>query len=610
MPIITNAEVIRERLTRVREIMSEKKVDLYVVETGDYHMSEYVGDFFAEREFISGFTGSAGTMVITMDKAALFTDGRYFVQAQLQIEDTGIELMRMGYKNVPTLEQFCQDECKEHGCISFDGRTVGAGEGLTLQEAAKEKNGTIDDSFDAIEQIWTERPAFPASKVYELGIEYAGKSRKDKLSELREDMKKQHADAHVIATLDDICWLFNLRAADVECNPVMMSFALITRNETRLYVEKERLDDAVLASLQKDNVMIRPYGAIYDEVAGLRDCSILIDPTRVNMKLYRCIDSSVQRLTAMNPTVLSKSKKNQTELQNLREIHVQDGLAVTRIMYWLKKSMESESKTGNGQGITEASAAAYVDHLRSEIEGYIVLSFGTISAYNANAAMMHYHATEDNCAQLKPEGMLLVDSGGQYLKGTTDVTRTFALGPVTDQMKKHFTLTLKGMLTLTHAHFLKGCTGINLDILARAALWNEGIDYRCGTGHGIGYLLNVHEGPNGIRWKNRTGVDPLCEFDEGMVTSNEPGVYIDGEYGIRIENEIACRTDYENEYGTFMKFETLTMVPIDLDLVDKNYLSDQDVERLNEYHQMVYENLKPYLKDEELDFLEKYTRAI
>ena len=305
-----------------------------------------------------------------------------------------------------------------------------------------------------------------------------------------------------------------------------------------------------------------------------------------------------------------KAKKNIVEVNNLKSVHIDDGLAVTRFIFWLKDKIKNYSEDDESNQVTEVTAAAYLDNLRSQIHDYIELSFPTISAYNANAAMMHYSATCDNCAILKPEGALLVDSGGQYYRGTTDITRTIALGKTSAEFKKHFTLTLKGMLNLTNAKFLKGCTGFNLDILARQPLWEEGIDYRCGTGHGIGYLLNVHESPNGFRWKHNPGHNDLCVIEEGMVTSNEPGVYIDGKYGIRIENEIVCVKDYENEYGTFLKFDTLTYVPIDLELIDKSYLSDIDIQRLNDYHKAVYENLSPFMNDDERKKLKEATRSI
>lgn len=619
MPIITDSQIIKDRLFKVRKIMEEEKTDIYIVCTGDYHMSEYSSDYFGEREYLSGFTGSAGTLVVLADKAALFTDGRYFVQADMQIKETGITLMKMGCKDVLSVEEYCRQNLKEGGKIGFDGRTVGAVLGIKFKDIAYEKNGEIDYSFNAIEKIWSERPGFPDSSAYELDIQYAGESRKSKISRLREEIRKLHANVHVVATLDDICWLLNIRGADVECNPVVMSYLMVTEDEVYLYTDKNKFSEELVGNLKMDGVQIRSYNDVYKDVKSLKGKKVLLDPKRINMKLYSCIYDVTEVIAKQNPTVIMKAMKNSIEIDNLKQIHILDGLAVTKFMYWIKNKMrvyEQMQESGMTKDelaeydVTEADAAKYLDNLRSKIQGYIELSFPTISAYNENAAMMHYSATKDNCSVIKPYGMLLVDSGGQYFKGTTDVTRTFSMGKVTDEMKKHFTLTLKGMLALANARFLYGCDGFSLDILARQPLWNEGIDYRCGTGHGIGYLLNVHESPNGFRWKHNYGVNDLCVIEEGMVTSDEPGVYIDGKYGIRIENEIVCVKDYENEYGQFMKFETLTMVPIDLDLVDTAYLDDTDIKRLNEYHKMVFENLSPYLEKDELEFLKTYTREI
>ena len=605
MPQIAEKEVIKERLRDVKKIMQDEQIDVYVVCTGDYHMSEYAGEYFAERSFLSGFTGSAGTLVITEKETALFTDGRYFVQATLQLDGTGIVLMRSGCADVPSVEEYCAQKIPQEGVLGLDGRTVSAKQGKVLEEAVQKNGGKVKYTFNAVERIWNDRPAFPQSPVYEIS---AGEERREKLRRLRAALEQQGADMTVIAALDDICWLLNLRGNDVKCNPVFMAYCMVTKQRAVLYTSETRLTSEMKLKLNNDGVELRPYEQIDKDIDELRNAAVLADSSRLNMEMYkrmemRC-EAGICILDRQNPTVHMKAVKNPVEIMNLRAVHIEDGLAVTRFMYWLKNAMDS------GQTVTEVTAAAYLDDLRSKIQDYIEPSFETISAYGANAAMMHYAAAADNCAVLKPEGMLLVDSGGQYLRGTTDVTRTFALGSVTDQMKRHFTLTLKGMLALTNAHFLKGCTGYNLDILARQPLWDIGMDYRCGTGHGVGYLLNVHEAPNGFRWKHCIGKNDLCVIEPGMVTSNEPGVYIDGAYGIRIENEIVCVHDYENEYGTFLKFDTLTCVPVDLDLVEPALLNDTDRNRLNDYHQWVYQQLSPYMQTEELAFLKKYTRQI
>lgn len=601
---LTDCNVIKKRLDAVRKIMQMQKVDIYIVATGDYHISEYAGDYFNEREYITGFTGSAGTAVITKDDAKLFTDGRYFVQAKRQIEGTGFSLMAVGAPGVPDIYAYCLDVAEHGWTMGFDGRTVPAQMGLLLTDIMKEKCGKCVYDFDAVGEIYEYRPEFPHSKAFMLEEEYAGESVVHKLERIRQQMRRKKADIHIMTTLDDICWTFNIRGLDVECNPVIMAYSVITMDNAYIYTDRDRFDDNTIGVFDDAGVVIRPYNNIYSDIEGFKG-HVLIDTRRVNMSIYEKVDSNKEcvMIQADNPAMLLKAVKNETEIGNLRDVHIDDGAAVTKFIFWLKDNVA-------GGNITEAGAAQYLDNLRSEIKDYIELSFDTISAYNENAAMMHYHADETNAAMLRPEGMLLVDSGGQYLRGTTDITRTIALGPVTDEMKKYYTLALKGMLNLADARFLKGCTGFNLDILARQPLWNIGMDYRCGTGHGIGYLLNVHESPNGFRWKHNPGHNDLAVIEEGMVTSDEPGVYIEGQFGIRIENEIVCVKDYENEYGTFLKFDMLTMVPLDKTLIDKKYLDDMDVERLNAYHKMVYEKLCPYFEGKELEMLKEATAAI
>lgn len=622
----TNAKQIRERLDKVRAIMKAHNIDVYVVPTGDYHISEYAGDYFKEREYITGFTGSAGTAVISADEAVLFTDGRYYVQAERQLMGSSITLMRMGSEVVPTLLEYCSSRLKSGKTIGFDGRCLEARQGIALRNAALEVKADCDYEFNAIEEIYENRAEFPHSRAYYLDEKYSGESIESKLERVREGMKKEKADCHIVAALDDICWLYNIRGNDVHCNPVIMSYSCIYKDRAVLYTDMDRLtanNGIILNKLEKAGVSISPYNQIYEDISLLgtstdiniqpdkqsavnNEYRLLLDTRRVNTRLYMlaAANDNISIVDKQNPEVLLKSIKNKTELDNLRAVHIDDGLAVTRFIFWLKDAIRS------GQAITEYMAAQYLDGLRSRISDYVELSFDTISAYADNAAMMHYQATKDNCARLKEKGMLLVDSGGQYLRGTTDVTRTIALGPVTDEIKKCYTLTLKGMLNLANAHFLYGCTGYNLDIMARAPLWEENIDYRCGTGHGIGYLLNVHEAPNGFRWKHIQGVNDLAVLEEGMVTSDEPGVYVEGQFGIRIENEIVVVKDKENEYGSWLRFDTFTAVPVELELIDKKYLNDKDIEQLNTYHKWVYECLSPYMEGEELEKLKQSTRAI
>lgn len=617
--------MIQQRLIQLRNIMEEKSIDVYVIKTADFHQSEYTGIYFNEREFMSGFTGSAGTLIVTKTSAALFTDGRYFIQAEKQLSGTGIELMKLGVAGTASILEYIDANVPESGCAAFDGRTIEAVWGLELEKILMKKNALILYEKDYIDLIWTNRPSLSKEPAYLLDVKYAGKSVEDKLKRVRDEMSRKHADTHLIATLDDICWLFNIRGNDVQYNPVVLTFAIITMQEVFLFTDEDKFSAEIRTVLATDNICIKAYEDVYSYVESMGEVSLLIDTGRINYSLYKKIPEKANTVVAENPTVLMKAIKNKVEVENLKAAHIKDGLAVTKFIYWLKENMRMQldfeaikevsgiaENTENTEvtTITEICAADYLEKCRKEQEGFIELSFDTISAYNSNAAMMHYSATPESNAVLKPEGMLLVDSGGQYYEGTTDITRTIALGPVTEEMKKDFTLTLKGMLNLASAKFLHGCSGMNLDILARGPLWNEGIDYRCGTGHGVGYLLNVHEAPNGFRWRHIPGRNDLCVLEEGMVTSDEPGVYIEGKYGIRIENEIVCKKSNLNEYGQFMEFEMLTLVPIDLDLVDQNFLNEDDLERLNQYHQLVYNTLSPYLDTQEANWLKKHTRKI
>lgn len=592
-------EHIKQRLEAVRAIMDEKNIDVYMVCTNDYHMSEYTGEYFNEREFLSGFTGSAGTLVITKEESVLFTDGRYFVQAEKELLGTGIQLMALGCTGVPEPDEYVVSVMPYGGVLGVDGKMVSAVMGIELKIKLKEKNASVVCDFNPTFKIWKDRPAFPAEKVFEAEC---GESSEDKIKRLRVGMKD--ADGHIIATLDDICWLFNIRGRDVKCNPVVMSYAYISHDESNIYIDEWRIPAEVLARFRREGIQVRPYEDIYEDIKTFGKKRILIDSKRVNMALYMLLeDFGAYIIDRQNPVVLMKAVKNSIEIKNLKDVHIDDGRALTEFIYWVKKSVKE------GKKISEAQAAEYLDSLRAKIEDFIEPSFDTISAYGANAAMMHYHAGEDSSA-LKADGMLLVDSGGQYLRGTTDVTRTIVLGALDDEQKRHYTLALKGMLRLTNVRFLAGCTGYNLDILAREALWSENTDYRCGTGHGVGYLLNVHEAPNGFRWKHVIGKNDLCVIEPGMVTSNEPGVYIEGRYGIRIENEIIAVKKHENEYGTWLGFETLTCAPIDMEAVDLKLLDDKERQALNGYHAWVRKMLSPYFEGDMLIWLEQVTKAI
>lgn len=584
--------------------MKEQGIDIYLIPTSDFHESEYVGAYFKARKFMSGFTGSAGTLVVTHTQAGLWTDGRYFIQAEAQLKNSGIDLYKMGMKDVLNIEDFIIEKMPQGGKLGFDGRVVNSRMGLKLEEKLKEKNASIIYDRDIVNDVWSDRPALSCEPAFLLDIQYAGKSREEKLEDLRKKMEQEKADIFILTCLDDIAWLFNIRGNDIPYNPVILSYVIITKEKGYFFVNENALNLEIKKALEADNIEVMPYDKIYDFVKQISKTeAVLLDKNKVNYAIVRNLKPEVKIIDKTNPTTLAKAVKNEIELENLRKSHLKDAVAVTKFMYWLKKNVGKET-------ITEITASDYLENLRKEQEGFIELSFDTISAYQEHAAMMHYSATEETDVQLKAEGLLLVDSGGQYYEGTTDITRTFVLGPIKEEWKKHFTLVAKSMLNLANAKFLYGCTGLNLDILARGPLWNLGIDYRCGTGHGVGYLLNVHEAPNGFRWKSVPERNDQAVLQAGMVTTDEPGVYIENSHGIRTENELICQKAEENEYGQFMNFETITYVPIDLDGIDKKYLNEMDIEQLNQYHKMVYEKVSPYLDSEEKEWLLRYTRAI
>lgn len=595
--------VFDERIEKLREEMKAENIDFYLIPTADDHASEYVSDFYKVRNYYAGFTGSAGTLLIGMDMAGLWTDGRYFIQAENQLSGSQVRLFRMGSAGVPTVFEYLKQHLPEGGTLAFDGQVVDLAQGRSYQAMIFSKSGRILWEHDIAGDFWEKRPERSAEQVYILDEKYAGKSRKQKLKDLRQYMKQKGGDIALLSSLDDIAWLMNLRGNDVKRTPVFLSFAKIDKTSVSLYADRKAFSEEVTAALAEDGVILKPYMEIYDDLKMLFEEKLMYDPVKVNYALSCCVPETVQVISTDINEMIPKSIKNEIELDNLRKVHIKDGVAVTKFMYWLKTNVGKIS-------ISEISASDYLEKLRSDIDTYLDLSFDTISAYKENAAMMHYSATPETDAKLAPSGMLLVDSGGQYYEGTTDITRTFVLGPISEEEKKHFTLVAKSMLNLANAKFLYGCTGHNLDILARGPLWNLGLDYQCGTGHGVGYLLSVHEGPNGFRWKRVPERNDFAVLEAGMVTTDEPGVYIEGSHGIRTENELICVQDEKNNYGQFMRFEMLTWVPIDLDGIDLRWFNPEDIRQLNTYHQMVYEIISPYLEDEEKTWLRHYTRPV
>ena len=596
--------MIKQRIENIRDLMKEKNIYAYIVPSSDYHQSEYVGDYFKSREFMSGFTGSAGTLIISMDEAGLWTDGRYFIQAENELKDSGIKLFKMGEEGVPTIEEYLLEKLPKNSTLGFDGRVMSVKEGQSLANKLAFKGINIEYKYDLVNDIWEDRCSLPTEKAFLLGVEYSGEGFSDKLSRIRAVMKEKKATTHILASLDDIAWLFNIRGRDVKSNPVVLSYAVISIDSVYLFIDKNKIGKDIRAELSKENVQIKGYEEVYEFIKNIDENEVvLIDTSKVNYAIYNNIPSNVQKIEERNPSILFKSIKNEIELKNIRNSHIKDGVAFTKFMYWLKNNIGKIE-------ITEISATQKLEEFRREQDKFIEPSFSTIAAYKDHAAMMHYSATEESNYKLEPRDLFLVDSGGQYFDGTTDITRTIALGPIPENVRKDFTNVVRGMIRLSKAKFLYGCRGYNLDILARGPLWEEGIDYKCGTGHGIGFVLNVHEGPNGFRWKVREDIDDSCILEEGMVTTNEPGVYVENSHGIRIENEIVVRKAEKNEYGQFMDFEVITFAPIDLDAIDESLILKDEKVYLNNYHKQVYDKISPYLNEEEKQWLKTYTREI
>ena len=595
--------MIQERIAALRSLMAERQIDAYMIPTSDFHESEYVGDYFKCRKFITGFTGSAGTAIITQTEARLWTDGRYFVQAAKQLEGTGVLLMKSGQEGVPTEEEYLAEVMPQNGTLGFDGRVVNSQLGEKLEELLEDKHVKFSWKEDLVDLIWEDRPALSAEPVWILKENYAGKSAADKIADLREAMKKEKTTVHVLTTLDDIVWLLNIRGNDVVCNPVVLSYALVTMERFYLFINEAVLDSEVKSYLKELGVTVRPYNDIYDAVSQLKGQKVLLETAKTNYAIISNLDESNAVVDRMNPTAPAKAVKNPVEIENMKKAHIKDGVAMVKFICWLKKNIGKQT-------ITELDAEHYLDNLRAEQEGNLGLSFHTISAYGANAAMCHYSATPESNTTLEPKGLYLVDSGGQYYEGTTDVTRTISLWETTEAEREHFTLSVISMLRLAAVKFLYGCRGLTLDYVAREPLWSRGLNFDHGTGHGVGYLLNVHERPNGIRWRMVPERQDNCVLEEGMVTSDEPGVYIEGSHGVRTENLIVCKKAEKNEYGQFMEFEFLTFVPIDLEALDKSLMNERDVELLNSYHSAVYEKISPYLTAEEAEWLKENTRAV
>ncbi len=594
--------VIQERLRKLRAAMEEAHIDYYMVPTADFHSSEYVNDYFKVREYFCNFSGSNGTLLVWREGAGLWTDGRYFIQAGRELAGTGVKLFPMLEEGVPTIGEFLAQSLQKGQTLGFDGRVISAKEGCKLEKELEKKQVSFVWDRDLATEVWTDRPPFPAGRVTVLEEELAGKGLEEKLAQVREKIRGKEAESQLLSKLDDLMWLLNLRGCDVECNPVAMCHAYITLEEVVLFIQKKALDNEVSAYLAGHQVRVEDYDALSGFLEGLPGGRrILLDMNYCSYGYFKLLSERHCILDAKNPTEMLKAVKNPVELANMEKIYLKDSVALTKFIYWLKKNI-------GRMEITEITAADRLEEFRREIPEFLGLSFPTIAGYGANAAMMHYGATPEDHAVLKPEGMLLVDSGGQYRGGTTDVTRTIVLGPVSEEMKLHYTMVAAAMLQMTHARWLHGCTGRNLDILARQPIWNLGLDYKCGTGHGVGYILNVHEGPQSLSWRYRRGIDEAV-LEEGMDVTNEPGIYIEGSHGIRIENVMVAQNDVKNEYGQFMHFKTLTWVPIDMDGIEMKHLTETQRLWLFDYQRQVYRRVSPYLTPEEAEWLGKATEV-
>ena len=593
---------VPERLSALRKCMEEKNIDVYVVPTADFHQSEYVGEHFKARKFITGFSGSAGTAVITKTEARLWTDGRYFIQAAAQLEGTTVELMKMGEPGVPEMNAYIEEVLKEGETLGFDGRVVSVGEGEGYAAIARKKNAKVNYQVDLIDEIWEDRPVLSEEPAFDLDVKYAGETVASKLARIREEMKQAGTNVHVVSTIDDICWTLNIRGNDIDFFPLVLSYGIITMDSFELYIDERKLDDKLKAKLAKDGVNLHPNNEIYEDVKKFgSDVVAMIDPGKLNYALFNNIPENVKTVKKRNPAILMKAIKNPVEIENIRKAQIKDSVAHVRFMKWLKENVGKMK-------ITEMSASDKLDEFRAEMGNFIRPSFEPISSFGEHGAIVHYTSSPETDVELKEGQLFLTDTGAGFYEGSTDVTRTYALGEVPQIMKDHFTLVAISNLQLGSAKFLEGSTGMILDILARKPFWDRDLNFNHGTGHGVGYLLNIHEGPAGFRWKYRKGETEVLQ--EGMVITDEPGIYIEGSHGIRLENELLTCKGTLNEYGQFMYFEAITLIPMDLDAINPDIMTQEDKKLLNDYHAKVYEVIAPYLNEEEQEWLKKYTRAV
>lgn len=586
-------------IEKLREVMRVEKINYYIIPSSDFHQSEYVAEYFKGREFISGFTGSAGTLLVGIEEAYLWTDGRYFIQAENELKGSGICLMKMRTPGYPTIEEWIKKNIKENETLGFDGRLFSVSQYETYLGISKENKFKIIMEKDLLRHIWKDRRDLPKEKVFLHDEKYSGKSASEKLSEVREYLRDKNANHFILSSLDDIAWLCNIRGNDIRFNPVVLSYVIVGTDYANIYIDNEKVNAEIRYKLNDEGFEIKHYESIVDDVKHLSG-SVILDSNKLNAKIFTSLNNEeVNIIKEDNITTKLKAIKNDVEIANWEVSQVRDGIAMVRFIKWLKSNVGKEK-------ITEISASDKLTAYRAQGDNYKGDSFATIAGYKDHASMMHYSATKESEYELKKEGMFLIDSGAQYLDGTTDITRTFILGPITEEEKRDYTLVLKGHIALATARFLKGSTGINLDVLARRPLWDYGIDYKCGTGHGVGFFLNVHEGPQAIRPEGNSVV-----LEPGMILTNEPGVYKKGKHGIRTENTLIVEKDLvSEEFGEFYKFRTMSYCPIDLEGINLEMLSVEEKDWLNNYHKIVFEKLSTHLNEEEKEFLKHETRAI
>lgn len=589
---------IIERLNALRELMKKNKIDAYLVDNADHHSSEYVNNYYKERTFMTSFDGSNGKALITLDKAYLWTDGRYFLQAEKDFTNLPIELMKMGVEGYPTLTEFIRNE--------LNGKTLGLdGECFSYEFVESIKNYVnVEASKDLVGEIWADRGCVSFDKITFLPLTLSGESTKSKLERVREKMIELGATSHILTNIDDIAYLFNLRGNDVNITPVFLSFAYVSLKDAVLFCNTKSLTDEALNELKKNKIKAKEYNEFLIFIKAINNEKVLLDSSKMNYSYIDAVKDNNELVLSENPTVLIKAIKNKVQNKNNRDVHIADGLAVFRFMKNLKEMYE------RGEHIDEYQMAEYALKYRKMDKRFYEVSFDSIASWNENGAIIHYEPTKESSKTVEGTGFFLLDSGGQYMGGTTDITRTYQLGEISDEMKHHYTMVLKGFIDVSMCSFKKGCNGQNIDMLAREPFWKEGLDYRHGTGHGVGYMLNVHEGPQGIRYQRVIERSDSGVFMPGMVTSIEPGLYLSGKYGIRIEDEILCVEDKSTEWGDFYKFETLTCAPIDLEPVLVKELTKDERKWLNDYHKWVYKKLSKVCDESELDYLKFVTRKI